>query len=77
MYSGDEAISWEQAVGLIQEAVSKNVITVWAEVKRGLDQGRYEWSFGDTGGRYNQKNSGYTMLAPGARYTQGSWRSCD
>lgn len=65
MYTGDEAISWEQAVGLIQDAVKKRVITIWAEVRRRLGEGKFQWSFGDSGGRHIQRYSGYTMLAPG------------
>ena len=66
LYSGDEAVSWSQAVGLVQDAAYiKPIITVWTEVRRQLDKNKYEWSFGDGGGRYNRNDSGYTMLAPG------------
>ena len=44
-------------------------ITVWAETKGPLSDGKFEWSFG-SGVRYNREG-GYTLLAPGAVHKIG------
>ena len=43
----------------------KPVITVWAEENGSIQNGRYEWSFGNGAEGEDHRQSGYTMLAPG------------
>ena len=78
-YSGDEATSWIQAVSLVQDAGGnladppqaayvdgrKPLITVWAEEKGPIDDGGYEWSFGNGASGAAHANCGYTMMAAG------------
>ena len=41
----------------------KHLITIWAEARRSLEAGKFEWSFGDS--NRHSGNIGYTMLSPG------------
>ena len=44
-------------------ASPKHLITMWAEARRSLEAGKFEWSFGDS--NRNSGNIGYTMLSSG------------
>lgn len=48
----------------VDSRLSRHYITVWAETKGPLSDGKFEWGFG-AAVKYNRR-AGYVMLAPGA-----------
>jgi len=49
----------------------KHLITVWAEEKGTVNEGQYEWSFGNGSDGRKHAECGYTMLAPGRMLRMG------
>jgi len=49
----------------------KQLITVWAEENGTVNDGQYEWSFGNGSDGCNHAQCGYTMLAPGRALRMG------
>ena len=73
LYQGDEAVSWAQAVSLVDGAVGgdtgatrvKPIIALWAEQNGSLHGGSYEWSFGNGSSGEGHVEIGFPMPAPG------------
>ena len=49
----------------------KQLITVWAKEKGTVNEGQYEWSFGNGSDGRKHAECGYTMLAPGQLLRMG------
>ena len=49
----------------------KQLITVWAEEKGTVNEGQYEWSFGNESDGRKHADCGYTMLAAGRMLRMG------
>ena len=49
----------------------KQVITVWTEERGTVNDGQYEWAFGNGSDGRNHAQCGYTMLAPGRTLRMG------
>lgn len=67
--TGDSAVSWRQVMALFKDVTRlqpKSYISVCAEERSRLTEGRYQWSFGD-----GLNNGVYTMTAPGKLLRMG------